>query len=174
MKPNRVILLLFALLVQNVQAFYNPSTGRWLSRDPIVERGAKMLSKGLHDPRVPPGVRFDPSKPWKICCRPVNIGGLGWLTHCDHRQGPCDTPDSVEFPISRDTGCCKIKSDREMSQCLNDNKNDAGHGIPGSNCQTSSDYALKKCCAKSSWTMSWYASVPCGDLPPVYFPPLGF
>lgn len=39
MNTNRVILLLLALLsvtlVQKVQAFYNPSTGRWLSRDPI-------------------------------------------------------------------------------------------------------------------------------------------
>lgn len=39
MKTNRVILLLLALLsvtlVQNAQALYNPSSGRWLSRDPI-------------------------------------------------------------------------------------------------------------------------------------------
>jgi len=42
MKTNRVILLVLALLgvtlVQNAQAFYNPSTGRWLSRDPIGEK----------------------------------------------------------------------------------------------------------------------------------------
>ncbi len=211
MKTNRVILLMLALLgvtlVQNAQAFYNPSTGRWLSRDPSGEKTAdgpniyasvannpvnrfdtdgrtgwgapffppsSPVTEEPPDPRVPPGVPFDPSKPWKICCRPVNIDGLGWLTHCDHRQGPCDTPDSVEFPITRDTGCCKIKSDREMSQCLHDNKNDAGHGLPGNNCQSSSKQALKKCCAKSSWSPSWYADVPCADPPPVYFPPLGY
>ena len=47
MKTNRVILVLLALLgvtlVQTAQAFYNPSTGRWLSRDPIVEKGGINL-----------------------------------------------------------------------------------------------------------------------------------
>lgn len=32
-------LVLVCLFDSNVQAFYNPSTGRWLSRDPIEERG---------------------------------------------------------------------------------------------------------------------------------------
>ena len=42
MKTNRVILLLALLgvaLIQTAQAFYNPSNGRWLSRDPIEEDG---------------------------------------------------------------------------------------------------------------------------------------
>jgi hypothetical protein len=29
------------------QAFYNPDTGRWLSRDPIEERGGRKLIKPL-------------------------------------------------------------------------------------------------------------------------------
>lgn len=46
MKTNRAMLFLVLLcvtLVQNAQAFYNPSTGRWLSRDPIEEKGGKNL-----------------------------------------------------------------------------------------------------------------------------------
>ena len=47
MKTSQVKLLVLALLsvtlVQNAQAFYNPSTGRWLSRDPIEERGGLNL-----------------------------------------------------------------------------------------------------------------------------------
>ena len=31
------------LMAREVQAFYNPSTGRWLSRDPIVEAGGVNL-----------------------------------------------------------------------------------------------------------------------------------
>jgi len=31
--------LLFVTLTENAQAFYNPTTGRWLSRDPIEEKG---------------------------------------------------------------------------------------------------------------------------------------
>jgi len=36
-------LLLNVLLGQQAQAFYNPSTGRWLSRDPIGENGGENL-----------------------------------------------------------------------------------------------------------------------------------
>ena len=55
MKTNRVIVLMLALLiatlVQNVQAFYNPSTGRWLSRDPIEENGGiNLYGFTLNDP----------------------------------------------------------------------------------------------------------------------------
>jgi hypothetical protein len=35
--------LILVSLAQCVQAFYNPSTGRWLSRDPIGERGGENL-----------------------------------------------------------------------------------------------------------------------------------
>jgi len=34
-----LLALLSVTLVQNAQAYYNPSTGRWLSRDPIEEAG---------------------------------------------------------------------------------------------------------------------------------------
>jgi len=36
-------LLAGLLLGQKAQAFYNPSTGRWLSRDPVGERGGHHL-----------------------------------------------------------------------------------------------------------------------------------
>lgn len=42
MKRNRLLLILVLsslLLGQQAQAFYNPATGRWPSRDPIEERG---------------------------------------------------------------------------------------------------------------------------------------
>jgi hypothetical protein len=35
--------LVSVLLIQTCQAFYNPSTGRWLSRDPIEEAGGSNL-----------------------------------------------------------------------------------------------------------------------------------
>ncbi len=37
------LLLLGVSLAREAQAFYNPSTGRWLSRDPIAEKGGKNL-----------------------------------------------------------------------------------------------------------------------------------
>lgn len=38
-----LVLLPGVMLQFEVQAFYNPSSGRWLSRDPIEERGGKNL-----------------------------------------------------------------------------------------------------------------------------------
>ena len=43
---NRAIILLvfgFLMVERSAQAFYNQSTGRWLSRDPIEEKGGKNL-----------------------------------------------------------------------------------------------------------------------------------
>lgn len=48
MKTNRLlplVLVLGGLCVQEVRAFYNPSTGRWLSRDPIEESGFAVVTK---------------------------------------------------------------------------------------------------------------------------------
>ena len=46
MKANRILILasIGIMAVQTAQAFYNPSTGRWLSRDPISELSFKTLS----------------------------------------------------------------------------------------------------------------------------------
>jgi len=95
MKTNRVMLLVLALLgvtlVETAQAFYNPSTGRWLSRDPIGERGglnvfqfsrnnpSKFVDKNglvivVITPQPQPddgagghheGQRIDPAKEWE-------------------------------------------------------------------------------------------------------------
>jgi RHS repeat-associated protein len=46
MKANRMLLLavlLGAWFAREAQAFYNPSAGRWLNRDPINESGAHLL-----------------------------------------------------------------------------------------------------------------------------------
>jgi hypothetical protein len=38
-----LFLIAWLLLPQTAQCFYNPSTGRWLSRDPIGEKGGPSL-----------------------------------------------------------------------------------------------------------------------------------
>ena len=48
MKTNAIakaalVLIAWLLLPQTAQCFYNPSTGRWISRDPIEEGGSKNL-----------------------------------------------------------------------------------------------------------------------------------
>jgi len=53
MKTNRVMLLVLALLIatliQNAQAFYNPSTGRWLNRDPLEEQDCPNVYAFIHN-----------------------------------------------------------------------------------------------------------------------------
>ena len=41
-----IIGLLYAILATNAFAYYNPSQGRWLSRDPVDEPGATLLRRG--------------------------------------------------------------------------------------------------------------------------------
>ena len=38
-----LLLIAWLLLPQTAHCFYNPSTGRWLSRDPVAEKGGKNL-----------------------------------------------------------------------------------------------------------------------------------
>jgi hypothetical protein len=46
-----ISLALFLLVPQSILAFYNPSNGRWLSRDPIEEQGGpNIYAFPLDDP----------------------------------------------------------------------------------------------------------------------------
>ena len=88
------------LLPQAAQCFYNPSTGRWLSRDPIEEKGSRNLYEfALNDavddidsdgqdtwvPYPYPGHYVSDPKPpsppdpvgFALCMRNVNPEGLG-------------------------------------------------------------------------------------------------
>ena len=65
------LLLAITFIAQSAMAFYNPQTGRWLSRDPIEERGGKNLygcvnnnALNTFDPlglaAVYPDIEYDP------------------------------------------------------------------------------------------------------------------
>lgn len=72
MRTNQLILLVVILsvvLARDAQAFYNPSQGRWLSRDPIEEQGGLNLY-GFVD-NGPVG-KLDP-------CGPTENGKYGGL-----------------------------------------------------------------------------------------------
>ncbi len=54
MRTKLAMLMLVVLGVmanREAQAFYNPSTGRWLSRDPIGERGFQITAVKLRSPK---------------------------------------------------------------------------------------------------------------------------
>src|ERR1035437_164809 len=57
MKPrNRILLVVLSLIAvftaNHASAFYNPQTGRWLSRDPVGEPGFQLLQAANALPRV--------------------------------------------------------------------------------------------------------------------------
>jgi RHS repeat-associated protein len=74
------VFLAGVLLTQAAYAFYNPSTGRWLSRDPIQEKGGNNLSRIADNDVVN---RVDPvgnccvcaSEPWS-CFIGVRMGAV--------------------------------------------------------------------------------------------------
>jgi hypothetical protein len=76
-------LLIWIVAVPLARAFYNPSTGRWLNRDPIAERGGANVAMfvanqpmRLHDAR---GLAGEPPAP---DCTPCTY--RGW----EHRMSP--------------------------------------------------------------------------------------
>jgi len=102
------VLMLFAcvgwMTAPETQAFYNPSAGRWLSRDPLNERGGANLHSFVANDAVrhwdvlgklfeggewpiPPN-RVDPPKgPFSKCriavqCGPAKFHGITVGTHC--------------------------------------------------------------------------------------------
>jgi hypothetical protein len=99
MKTNQVIMLVLALLVvmlvQNAQAFYNPSTGRWLSRDPIgeenffqsyVQKVSKAELEKWRLASLKPHYNFVHNNPANV----VDTEGLFWW------------PPPIYFPILED------------------------------------------------------------------------
>ena len=174
--------------------YYNSSTGRWLSRDPIAEfsfRRSYLKSLSLKERyamrgQQPTGNEYDfvANNPvvgidamglWQICCRNIiwDPNSDSWLdfwtfklfSHCDLREGPCD-PGSKSYPVTRDPKCCM--TDQEMSACFKKHPTTAGSGCWGDNCQSSTLNALTACCGKSSWPPAWYAYPP---PPPPTIPP---
>ncbi len=79
-----MVALLGVLSSREAQAFYNPSAGRWLSRDPIGERGGLNLNVFVSNDSVS---KVDPDGR-----NPVVIGGaiLALLTGCGKSDCVCE------------------------------------------------------------------------------------
>jgi RHS repeat-associated protein len=155
--------------------YYKPSTGTWASRDPKSEIGFRVsfqLDRKILSPTArdylfilnSPINFVDYKGLWHICCRPVHGFLIDIFRHCeiDPDNVLCPKDSDGDYPITRDSSCCKTKSDKDMSDCL------AKHyptywgdtSLPGDNCQAYTRYALIDCCGKSTWVPSWYAYPP--------------
>lgn len=79
--------LLGLALTQAAEAYYNPSTGRWLNRDPIVDRGSLRASgtvrKAIRQ-RQRPKLEFN----LFLVARNDPVGGYDYLG-LDHRESCC-------------------------------------------------------------------------------------
>ena len=97
--PRRIIRLLLCglLLATTASAFYNPSTGRWLNRDPIEEKGGKNLYGSVAN-QPPNAIDRLGLAVGKITIRLIQPSRswwhIGWLMYMDWRPPPKWTPDS--------------------------------------------------------------------------------
>lgn len=79
-----LVLLLGVFLGQKAQAFYNPSTGRWLSRDPITELGfllqqtGRQLFQGSKSDSPPVGVEDDDPDINQLLVGPGGLNAYGF------------------------------------------------------------------------------------------------
>ena len=128
MKTKRTMTVLVALVglwaPRDAQAFYNPSTGRWLSRDPIGESGGLNLYAaaantpenrydflGLTIPGMGPGAYdYPPYNCWKCRCKKVTVSkGSNLLVHAHQPLIDVYVPVPVKFEIEGDKSRCKCK-----------------------------------------------------------------
>jgi hypothetical protein len=133
------------MVVDSALAYYNPRTGRFLSRDPIGEPGAMLLRTGSSAgfiqrdpiPEEPHAYAYVANRPvnsvdafglcpredlltdWKVCCGKVDKRrygpSAGLVTHCDLRQGAC-SEDEVGYNVWLD-GSCDRKMDNGTACC---------------------------------------------------------
>jgi len=98
------VLLLGVCLGQQAHAFYNPSTGRWLSRDPIEERGGMNLFQfNYNDPLGyidTDGQQSFPTGSFPIPCPPGGPGipdprPPGWPSNLPWPPPPKNPPSMV-------------------------------------------------------------------------------
>ena len=88
---------LWILTNSTAQAFYNPSTGRWLSRDPIAEIGGQNLYYFVANEPVR---RVDPLG-LEALPLPIFLGILGIMTHGGHHNPAKVWPLTVESRLRR-------------------------------------------------------------------------
>jgi len=130
---SSLAMLIFLSATQLALAFYDPSLGRWLNRDPIGDKGfyhvakprqeiLRLTSTTYHFVGNAPIDRFDSvGLSWRVCCRPIRNDpndssttrtGAGLFTHCDLREEPCDDAKDPAFPATKN--CDKTKCPKKM------------------------------------------------------------
>lgn len=130
------------------QAFYNPSAGRWLSRDPIAERGGKNLYAFVGNN---PQGRIDPDGRWWWLVIPLVLGG------CSQQQC-CECVTGVE-----------IESASPINAIVDNNNGSAAHAI-GHQVKFKVTVQYQKCAKSGTSSMQYIENT---DSPPPFLARLG-
>jgi len=113
------VLLLGVVLCREAQAFFNPSTGRWLSRDPIAEKG------GLNINNISKNDILNYYDKWGLKCCLLTYSSIPY----DHAALECDGGTYISaFP---DDGIVTGPSDVKWSTREKDEKK---YGSPSETC----------------------------------------
>jgi RHS repeat-associated protein len=156
---------------------YDPTLGRWISRDPIGEYdGLNLYEYVTNDPidkfdRLGLAASTMGDMYGFVCCRSVRYEGgdppMTWLAqklsirHCQIKDR-CDSNEDAYPIVKRNTGkldtgkCCGEATRPEILGCISRHPYYNGSATIGSNCQTSVFETLSSCCLKSEWVPSWY------------------
>ena len=150
----------------------NTQTGRWLSKDPIGERGGKNLYGFVQND----GINYkDYLGLMKVCCSEVRGSWYERMfRHCEIANSCRSDEEAFDVWVDKsetrklDNGkSCKCAKQSDIEDCLKRHPYSAhprgGSSVPwpldeiGNNCQTSVILSLGNCCLKSNWRPDWYA-----------------
>ena len=165
------VLILNSCAIQAL-AFYHPDEGRWISRDPIGERGGINVYAALKNALTQ---EVDFHGLMSVCCSQTRTGQ--WfdniIRHC-HMADSCFEETETSYPIWMDDSkerkldngkTCNCATKEDIAECLKRHPySEAPRGkqhwigdYMGNNCQTSIILSLGNCCLKSNWSPNFYA-----------------
>ena len=161
---------------------YSPLLGRFLSRDPIREKGGLNLYAFVGNN---PYAHVDALGKMKVCCDNAQLSWpLSLLRHCELSENECPPGRNWRsYPVTIDTSplrkmdngqSCKCMSEADLAACLQRHPYSPGRGKYGENCQTSVIRSLANCCLKSTWRPNFYGGAPrgkCLEYTEVFIPP---
>jgi hypothetical protein len=125
-------LLFLLVLPLPTRAFYNPQAGRWLSRDPIGEKGGRNLFALVHNDPVKRvdylGLEFVNPFPWALDCRCIKKG-FDWAKEYGEKW---DKLYDTEKKWIKENPCCAYAARNSREETTKTVKDRYGHLQGGS------------------------------------------
>ncbi len=137
--------------------YYNPSTGRWLSRDPIGEKGGLNFYAFVHNEPVG---RFDPLG--LADNQGTDVSGIpDVFVDPNGAIGSCPTPLRNLIPFEIDLSVCGLKCTRQkvtvkgsVGDCYSTTGGLLGQGLSGLTSSSSTYFSIFCCCRNGKGSMT--------------------